>query len=98
MPTEKEILQALSAVQDPELGEDLVTLGMIRDLHIGGGNVHGQDDLLRLVARQRQPQASGKKQKRRHCKGRAPANAKPQRPRAEGGEMFFQFIHWPGPP
>ena len=39
MPTEKEILQALSAVQDPELGEDLVTLGMIRDLHISGGNV-----------------------------------------------------------
>lgn len=37
--TEKQVLNALSAVMDPELGSDLVTLNMIRDLKIEGANV-----------------------------------------------------------
>ena len=40
MPQEKDILRALSAVQDPELGRDLVSLGMIRDIRIHGHDVH----------------------------------------------------------
>ncbi len=35
-PTQETILAALSKVQDPELGKDLVTLKMIRDLTIDG--------------------------------------------------------------
>ncbi|MGD0004758.1 MAG: Mrp/NBP35 family ATP-binding protein [Anaerolineaceae bacterium] len=35
MPTEKEIIAALSQVRDPELGRNLVELGMIHDLEIG---------------------------------------------------------------
>jgi ATP-binding protein involved in chromosome partitioning len=38
-PTEEAILTALSTVQDPELHRDIVSLGMIRDLNISGGNV-----------------------------------------------------------
>ncbi len=34
-----EIMKALGTVQDPELGVDLVTLGMIRDVKIDGGAV-----------------------------------------------------------
>jgi ATP-binding protein involved in chromosome partitioning len=34
MPTQDEILKALSGVQEPELHRDLVSLNMIRDLHI----------------------------------------------------------------
>ena len=37
--TEKDILAALSKVQEPELHKDLVTLNMIRDLEINGGEV-----------------------------------------------------------
>jgi ATP-binding protein involved in chromosome partitioning len=39
MPTEAEVLKALSAIQDPDLGQDLVSLGFIKDLAIGGGAV-----------------------------------------------------------
>lgn len=39
MPTTEQIMQALAAVQDPELGRDLVTLNMIRDLKIQDGSV-----------------------------------------------------------
>jgi len=35
MPTEKDIMAALSQVKDPELGRNLVELGMIHDLEIG---------------------------------------------------------------
>ena len=38
-PTKESILAALSKVQEPELHQDLVTLNMIRDLEINGGNV-----------------------------------------------------------
>jgi ATP-binding protein involved in chromosome partitioning len=37
--TEQAVLAALSKVQEPELHKDLVTLNMIRDLHIDGGQV-----------------------------------------------------------
>ena len=38
-PTEEAILAALSTVEDPELHRDIVSLGMIRDLKISGGDV-----------------------------------------------------------
>lgn len=37
--TEKEVLAALSTVQEPELHQDLVSLRMIKDIHINGGQV-----------------------------------------------------------
>lgn len=37
--TEAAILQALSNVQEPDLGKDLVTLNMIKDIHISGDDV-----------------------------------------------------------
>lgn len=39
MPTEAEVIQALSAVRDPELGRNIVELNMIRDLAIQNGRV-----------------------------------------------------------
>jgi ATP-binding protein involved in chromosome partitioning len=36
-PTKDEVLQALARIQDPDLGRDVVSLGMIRDLRIGDG-------------------------------------------------------------
>ncbi|HJS55382.1 MAG TPA: Mrp/NBP35 family ATP-binding protein [Chitinophagaceae bacterium] len=37
--TAKEILDALSNVQEPDLGKDLVTLNMVKDIEINGNNV-----------------------------------------------------------
>lgn len=37
--TEEKVLQALSKVQEPELGRDLVTLKMVEDLKVENGNV-----------------------------------------------------------
>jgi ATP-binding protein involved in chromosome partitioning len=37
--TKDEILKALSAVQEPDLKQDLVTLNMVRDIEIDGNNV-----------------------------------------------------------
>ncbi len=37
--TESDILKALSNVQEPDLGKDLVTLNMIKDLKVDGNNV-----------------------------------------------------------
>lgn len=37
--TEKDVLLALKGVKDPDLGRDLVDLGMIRDIRIGDGKV-----------------------------------------------------------
>ncbi len=39
MPTIDEIRAALSQVMDPELGQDLVTLGMVQDIQADGGAV-----------------------------------------------------------
>lgn len=37
--TEEAILKALSNVQEPDLGKDLVTLNMVKDIHISGNDV-----------------------------------------------------------
>ena len=37
--TESDILKALSNVQEPDLGKDLVTLNMIEDIVIDGNKV-----------------------------------------------------------
>lgn len=37
--TQEDILKALSNVQEPDLGKDLVTLNMVKDIHIDGNNV-----------------------------------------------------------
>jgi ATP-binding protein involved in chromosome partitioning len=37
--TQEDILKALSNVQEPDLGKDLVTLNMIKDIEINGNNV-----------------------------------------------------------
>ena len=37
--TEKDILAALSQVQEPELHNDLVSLNMVKDVYINGGQV-----------------------------------------------------------
>lgn len=39
MVTEREVLQALSSVKDPEIHRDLVSLGMIKDIRLDGPNV-----------------------------------------------------------
>ncbi len=38
-PSEKEVLEALRKVRDPELGVDVVSMGMIKDLRVEGGRV-----------------------------------------------------------
>jgi ATP-binding protein involved in chromosome partitioning len=38
-PTDATILEALRAVRDPDLHQDIVTLGFVKDLRICGGNV-----------------------------------------------------------
>lgn len=40
--TEKDVRNALKGVKDPELGLDLVVLGLIYDLQIDGGAVHAR--------------------------------------------------------
>ena len=37
--TQEKILEALSNVQEPDLGKDLVTLNMVKDILIDGNNV-----------------------------------------------------------
>jgi ATP-binding protein involved in chromosome partitioning len=37
--TEQQVLAALSNVQEPDLGKDIVTLNMVKDIHIDGGTV-----------------------------------------------------------
>ena len=39
MITKEDVLDALRTVQDPELGQDLVSLNMIRDIRIEGTKV-----------------------------------------------------------
>jgi len=39
MVTNEQVMSALSEVNDPELGRDLVSLNMIRDLHIDGSSI-----------------------------------------------------------
>ena len=37
--TKEKILEALSNVQEPDLGKDLVTLNMVKDIEINGNNI-----------------------------------------------------------
>ena len=48
--TERDVLDALKGVKDPDFGRDLVDLGMIKDIRIGDGEVSldGQPDDARL--------------------------------------------------
>lgn len=39
MPTNEQVMQALSTVNDPEIRKDLVSLGMIQDVAVDGGRV-----------------------------------------------------------
>jgi metal-sulfur cluster biosynthetic enzyme len=39
MPTKEEILEALREVEDPELGMDIVELGLLYDVEVDGANV-----------------------------------------------------------
>ena len=39
MPTEQDVLEALSSVQDPELGKDVVSLKMVEGVKVDGGKV-----------------------------------------------------------
>ena len=38
-PSERDVLEALRRVRDPELGTDVVSMGMIKDLRVEGGRV-----------------------------------------------------------
>lgn len=39
VPTQEQVLEALGTVNDPELNKDLVSLGMIKELRVDGGQV-----------------------------------------------------------
>jgi len=39
MPTREEVLDALHQVEDPELGMDIVDLGLLYDVEVDGSNV-----------------------------------------------------------
>jgi len=40
MPTRDEVVDALRAVEDPELGMDIVELGLLYDVDVQGSDVH----------------------------------------------------------
>ena len=39
MPTREDVFEALRAVEDPELGMDIVELGLLYDVEVDGANV-----------------------------------------------------------
>ena len=40
MPTKEEVVEALRQVEDPELGMDIVELGLMYDVEVEGAKVH----------------------------------------------------------
>ena len=50
MPTKDEVVEALRAVEDPELGMDIVDLGLLYDVEIDGPKVKVIHSLTSMVA------------------------------------------------
>jgi metal-sulfur cluster biosynthetic enzyme len=40
MPTREDVIEALRVVEDPELGRDIVELGLLYDVDVDGSKVH----------------------------------------------------------
>ena len=40
MPSQEEVVEALRGVEDPELGMDIVELGLLYDVDVDGSSVH----------------------------------------------------------
>ena len=50
MPTAEDVVEALRQVEDPELGMDIVELGLLYDVAVDGSNVHVTYSLTRWAA------------------------------------------------
>lgn len=48
MPTKDDVVEALRQVEDPELGMDIVELGLYYDAEIDGANVHVKHTLTSI--------------------------------------------------
>lgn len=48
MPTKDDVVEALRQVEDPELGMDIVELGLYYDTEIDGANVHVKHTLTSI--------------------------------------------------
>ncbi len=48
MPTKDDVVEALRQVEDPELGMDIVELGLFYDAEIDGGKVHVKHTLTSI--------------------------------------------------